>query len=122
QHWETDGVCGWWGVKEIIAHLASYEILLVAVLNSFHSDRPTPYLNQLVELGGGGFNEFQVSISQNKTPAEVLAEYEEAHAATLEAVGQFKPEELQPTGTLPWYGREYSLDDFIVYQYYGHKR
>jgi hypothetical protein len=28
----------------------------------------------------------------------------------------------QRPGTLPWYGMEYALDDFIVYQYYGHKR
>jgi hypothetical protein len=25
-------------------------------------------------------------------------------------------------GTLPWYGSEYDLDDFIVYTFYGHKR
>ncbi len=25
-------------------------------------------------------------------------------------------------GTLPWYGMEYALDDFIVYTFYGHKR
>jgi hypothetical protein len=30
---------------------------------------------------------------------------------------------IQPKpGTLPWYGPEYALDDFIVYSYYGHKR
>jgi hypothetical protein len=26
------------------------------------------------------------------------------------------------TGTIPWYGPEYSLDDLVVYQQYGHKR
>ena len=25
-------------------------------------------------------------------------------------------------GTLPWYGMAYSLDDVLVYMYYGHKR
>ena len=31
-------------------------------------------------------------------------------------------EVLRRPGTLPWYGAQYALDDFIVYQYYGHKR
>ena len=30
--------------------------------------------------------------------------------------------QFRENGTLPWYGAEYSLDDFIVYTYYGHKR
>ena len=25
-------------------------------------------------------------------------------------------------GTIPWYGPDYSLDDLLVYQMYGHKR
>ena len=29
---------------------------------------------------------------------------------------------FRQSGTLPWYGMEYALDDFLVYIYYGHKR
>jgi hypothetical protein len=29
---------------------------------------------------------------------------------------------LRQPGTLPWYGPEYALDDFLVYSFYGHKR
>ena len=32
------------------------------------------------------------------------------------------PETLRQSGTLPGYGREYALDDVLVYMYYGHKR
>jgi hypothetical protein len=32
------------------------------------------------------------------------------------------PEVWQEVGTIPWYGAEYSLDDLVVYQQYGHKR
>ncbi len=31
-------------------------------------------------------------------------------------------ETFRQTGTLPWFGREYALDDVLVYMYYGHKR
>jgi hypothetical protein len=29
---------------------------------------------------------------------------------------------LHRPGVLPWYGKEYDLEDFIVYTFYGHKR
>ena len=32
--WDTTGTCGEWSVKDIIAHLASYELVLVDILKS----------------------------------------------------------------------------------------
>lgn len=37
-------------------------------------------------------------------------------------VAQIPAETARLTGTLPWYGAEYALDDFVVYTFYGHKR
>ena len=31
-------------------------------------------------------------------------------------------EQFRAVGTLPWYGAEYSVDDYITYAIYGHKR
>jgi len=63
-----------------------------------------------------------VSLRKDKTPAEVLAEYRDRQACTMMLVAQVAPETLREPGTIPWYGIEYSLDDFIAYAYYGHKR
>jgi hypothetical protein len=41
---------------------------------------------------------------------------------TLRLVQRIDAETLRRPGTLPWYGDAYALDDYIVYQYYGHKR
>jgi hypothetical protein len=119
--WETAGVCGVWSVKEIIAHLASYEHLLVEVLNSFLGGGPTPCLDQYLELGLQ-FNDVQVALRKDRTWGEVLAEYNAVQAQTTKLIHQIGEETRQQPGTLPWYGMEYALDDFIVYQYYGHKR
>jgi hypothetical protein len=35
---------------------------------------------------------------------------------------QISPEKWRENGTLPWYGMEYALDDYIVYTFYAHKR
>jgi hypothetical protein len=122
EHWQTDGVCGWWGVKEIIAHLASFEHVLTDVLRSFLEGGPTPHLDRLAALGGGPWNDTTIAERQDLTPAETLAEYQAGVAENLRLVSRIPAETLRRPGTLPWYGQEYSLDDYIVYQFYGHKR
>ena len=119
--WETKGVCGVWSVKEIIAHLTSFEQILVEVLNIFHGKEPGPHLKSWGE-SGQNFNDVQVSKREKMSWSEVLNEYESVHAQTMKLVAQFSPETLRQVGTIPWYGPEYALDDLIVYAFYGHKR
>ncbi len=118
---ETPGACGVWSVKDIIAHLASYEHVLVDVLATFLAGGPTPYLSKFTQPGGQ-FNDTEVGIRKEKTMKEVLGEFNDAHAQVMSMVGQIPAETLRQTGTIPWYGLAYALDDFIVYTYYGHKR
>ena len=119
--WETAGACGVWSVKDIIAHLASYEEVLVDILSTFIGRHPTPYLDRFIELGGQ-FNDTEVEKRQRRTVREVLDEFNDAYAQVMSLAEQIRPEQFRETGTLPWYGIGYSLDDVIVYMYYGHKR
>jgi hypothetical protein len=120
--WETPGVCGIWSVKEIIAHLASYEHLLVEVLASFLGGGPTPNLDKMGALGPLGFNDAEVASRQDKTIADLLAELNDTHAQTMALATRIPAETYRQNGTLPWYGSEYDLDDYIAYSFYGHKR
>jgi DinB superfamily len=116
--WETPGACGVWSVKNIIAHLASYEHVLVEVLTGFLGGGPTPYLESFNEH----FNDLQVAMRQDLSVAETLGEYNAVHARVIAVAAQLPAETFRQIGTLPWYGMEYALDDVIVYMYYGHKR
>jgi hypothetical protein len=118
--WSTGGVCGVWSTKDIIAHLASFEHVLVEILSSLLDGSDTPYLKQYT--AGPEFNDIEVNKRQHLTAVQVLAEYNEAQAQTMTLAARLTPEFLRQNGTLPWYGAEYSLDDFIVYTFYGHKR
>ena len=118
---ETPGACGVWSVKDIIAHLASYEQVLVDVLSTLVGKHPTPYLDKFTKPGGQ-FNDTEVGLRKGRTMPEVLDEFNDAHAQVMSLAMQISPELFRQTGTLPWYGREYALDDFIVYTFYGHKR
>lgn len=119
--WETAGACGVWSVKDIIAHLASYEEVLVDILSTFIGKHATPYLDKYTEPGGQ-FNDSEVERRKRRTVREVLDEFNDAHAQVMSLAAQINPEVFRQTGTLPWYGMAYALDDVIVYMYYGHKR
>jgi hypothetical protein len=117
--WEKTGVCGQWSVKDIVAHLASFEHILTDVLNGFLGGGPTPYLER---WSSKTFNDDEVAARRRQTPAQVLAEYTDAYAKNMSLAVKIPAEKCREPGTLPWYGAEYSLDDFVVYTYYGHKR
>ena len=119
--WETPGACGVWSVKDIIAHLASYERVLVDILTTFTGGGSTPALNSYVELGGQ-FNESEVSRRKAQTIQDILTEFNDTHVQVMSLLVSIPSETLRQSGTLPWYGREYALDDVLVYMYYGHKR
>lgn len=119
--WETPGACGVWSVKDIIAHLASYEHVLVDVLSTFVGGSHTPYLNKFTDPGVN-FNDSEVAARKGKSVKEVLDEYNDTHAQVMSMVSRIPVETLRQAGTIPWYGIEYALDDYIVYAFYGHKR
>jgi uncharacterized protein (TIGR03083 family) len=121
--WETPGVCGTWSVKEILAHLASYEQALVEVLNALLAEQTDPPPLVLALLADPqAFNDKQVAQRQSDTPTAVLAEYKAAQAQAISLAAQIPAELFQQNGVLPWYGESYDLDDFLAYTYYGHKR
>lgn len=119
--WKMPGVCGWWSVKEIIAHMTSFEFLLADVLNTFLGGEPGSYMQEMAQ-GGDIFNENQVGRRQEMSVSEVLDEYKKAHARIMELAARIPSETYTQNGSIPWYGLEYCLDDYIVYTNYAHKR
>jgi hypothetical protein len=119
---DIPGACGFWSVKDIIAHLASFEHLLVDVLSTFIGSASTAYMKEMLAEGGQAFNDAEVSRRKVNSLSEVLKEFEDAHRQALSLVALISPELFSKVGTLPWYGAEYALDDYIVYTFYGHKR
>ena len=118
EHWETAGVCGVWSVKNIVAHLASYEQVLVDLLAAHVAGRAEAFVSPF----DGSFNDDQVALRSDLDAAATLEEYQSAHARAAELAAQLPPEGFRRAGALPWYGQEYDLDDFLVYSFYGHKR
>ena len=119
--WEAPGACGTWSVKDILAHLASYELLLVDICAPYLDGGPTPCLDRLLEQGDG-FNDAEVAARAGRTAEQVLVEYTAAQARAAALVARIPIERRRQAGLLPWYGAEYDLEDLLVYMSYGHKR
>jgi uncharacterized damage-inducible protein DinB len=119
--WHTPGVCGAWSVKDILAHLASFELVLVDVLRSLHTGGPAPHLDRLLALDEH-FNDAEVLARKDHTPQTILEEYITAYREADALLEQIPTATRRQPGTLPWYGEAYALDDLLVYMYYGHKR
>ena len=117
--WRLPGVTGRWSAKDVLAHLASFEHMLVDVLNTFLEGGATPYLTA---WQGEGFNDREVPKRQDMTVSQVLAEYTDTQAEVMALARRIPAEVYRQAGRLTWYGAEYDLDDFIVYTFYGHKR
>ena len=121
--WEQPGVCGIWSVKDIVAHLASFEHLLVEILESF--DQTEAASTPLVERFAAdpqAFNDAEVARRHERSPRTVWNEYESRYQQTLTLLEQIDVARRRAPGALPWYGAAYDLEDFLVYSYYGHKR
>ncbi|MBA2469425.1 MAG: maleylpyruvate isomerase N-terminal domain-containing protein [Chloroflexia bacterium] len=118
---DRPGACGNWSVKDIVAHLGSYELVLIGILDEVSGDGSSTILDQYRDLGPE-FNDAEVIKRRDQDFDGVLNELNRAHGTVLERLSTFTPERLGFGGTIPWYGDEYSLDDLLVYMYYGHKR
>ena len=121
EHWNDTGVCGIWSTREIIAHLASYELVLGDVLQGVATSTSSPALDNYLAQGGD-FNDAEVGRRRGQSLSETLDEYTRAYEQVAKVAPAIPPETWRQVGTLPWYGDEYSLDDWVVYQFYGHKR
>lgn len=118
----TPGVCGVWSTKDVLAHLTSYEIMLQELIASFIKPHTkTPTLNQM-NRAYHAFNAKQVNKRKHASWETVVKEYNTSHADVMKKTEQLPKAILRKTGTLPWYGKQYSLDDLIVYKNYGHKQ
>ena len=119
--WETPNVCGIWSSKQIMAHLASFEHVLNEVLLTILGQEDGPTMQRFAK-SPSSFNDVEVASRQNLSADEVLAEYTDWYVRNVALLARVPVKRLSEVGSLPWYGKEYSLDDYIVYSFYGHKR
>lgn len=125
--WAAGGVCGVWSVKDIVNHIASYEVFMAEMLvKILGGPESTPLHDALAKRGPedffAKFNDEQVAVRQAHTPQQALDEYLTAYERVAAKGPLVDAATWRTNGTIDWYGDAYSLEDYVVYSQYGHKR
>jgi hypothetical protein len=117
-HWERIAL-GVWTAKDLLGHLGAFELRFADQLAPFAG---APVETDLPSADPRTFNDDQAAVRKDWPVDRVMAEFLEAHERVMRLAKQIAPEVWREVGTIPWYGPEYSLNDLVIYQQYGHKR
>jgi DinB superfamily len=118
--WDMPGACGDWSVKDIIAHLTSYEHVTMEVLKTFQGDEPAPIILQFLHHLDD-FNKAEVEKRKYLTAQQVMDEYQDTQVQTTSLLMEIPSDKIQQVGTMPWYSQDCCLADFIN-RLYEHTR
>ena len=110
---------GAWTSKDLLGHLGAFEVRFADILATFVD---APVVSGLLDADPRTFNDDQAAIRADWTIERVTDEFLAAHERVMTHARALPAERWRAVGTIPWYGPEYSLDDLVVYQMYGHKR
>ena len=110
---------GVWTAKDLVGHLGAFEVRFAEILAAFLGEEPATNLRASPPET---FNDDQAAIRHDWPVAAIVTELREAYAAVMALAPRIPAERWREVGTIPWYGPEYALDDFLVYTEYGHKR
>ncbi len=114
--WDMPGVCGNWSVKDIVAHLASYEQLILDIVSTFSGRPLSSYAKRWID-DRSSFNTTEVEARKFETAQHVLDEYQNTQVQTASVLMQVPNDLAQKTGTMPWYDPACSLTDLITRMY-----
>lgn len=107
--WDLPGVSGNWSVKDVIAHLTSYELLLIDILNTAQGEQVSPYvLRWRADLHE--FNADMVESRRYHTAQQVLTEYQDAQMRASALLAAMPVELLEKQDALT----ERSVADIVV--------
>lgn len=116
--WERIAL-GVWTAKDLLGHLGAFEVRFADALAPFVG---ASIETDLVKADPATFNDDQAAVRKDWAIDRVIDEFLSAHERAMAFARRVSAERWREVGTIPWYGVEYSLDDLVVYQMYGHKR
>src|SRR5438876_2942358 len=99
--WNHIGVTRRWSPKDLLAHLASYEIVLGEIMESVLGRGATPALDRFTKQHAS-FNDAEVAARRPRSPEEIRAEYAAAHQRVMALARELGAERMREVGTIPW--------------------
>lgn len=118
---EVPGACGRWSIREIVAHLASYEALAVEVLTHLDSESSGRLVTGWLD-DRAAFNHFQTNRLSDHSLDRLIASYSANYEVLVNEYLRIPDARLRRTRGLAWYGTHRPVYAFLVDIAYKHKR
>ena len=112
--WDIPGVDGDWSVKDIVAHLTSYEHLLLEILQAFAGQASDKTYSTARSQGQEQFNASQVEQHKYNTAQQVMDEYQDVQTQTSSLLAQLPADIVMKPETIPLRGKMVSMEQSIT--------
>ena len=99
--WDLPGVSGERSAKDVLAHLISYELLLIDALNTIHGETPSPYILRW-KSSQADFALEAINARRYHTAQQVTNEYQDVMLQSTALLAELSPEQIDQPGTLSW--------------------
>jgi len=109
---ERTGVVGDWSVKNVLAHLAAWELVVAQALPERLNTGKTPEVLATIIANEDAWNAAQVAEGEELSPEDQLAELEWTHSVLLQYVRSLDEATLERRQ--PWAGWEGTVAEYIV--------
>jgi uncharacterized damage-inducible protein DinB len=114
------GVVGAWSIKNVLAHLADQEILVVQVLPQRLATGITPEIVSIINADADAWNAKQIEASEHLTIYEQLKQLEQARQALVQVLRDLGEEGLNRQH--PWPEWEGTVAEYILQVVVEHER
>lgn len=117
---ERKGVVGQWSVKNVLAHLAAWELVVVQVLSERLETGTTPEIMASISADQDAWNALQVEEVEDLSSEDQLAELEWTRSLLLQYLAALDDATLAKVR--PWSGWDGTVADYVLDAISEHER
>lgn len=117
---DRKGVVGEWSIKNVLAHLSAWELLVVQVLSERLETGRTPEVMTTISGDMDGWNAQRVAEVDELTSEDQLAEFEWTRSLLLQYLEGLDDATL--ARTTPWPGWDGSVAEYVLDAIASHER
>lgn len=117
---DRKGVVGEWSIKNVLAHLSAWELLVVQVLSERLETGRTPDVMTAISADMDGWNAQRVAEVDELTSEDQLAEFEWTRSLLLQYLEGLDDATLARMA--PWRGWDGSVADYVLDAIAAHER
>jgi len=117
---DRKGVVGEWSIKNLLAHLAAWDLVVAQALPERLATGETPEALRLIAADEDAWNALQIAEGEELTPEDQLVELEWTRSVLVQYLRSLGDATL--AGSAPWRGWDGTVAEYILEGVVAHER